>query len=40
MSVGLKSQSNNYGNAKSINLIAKKRPPPMNVGYNEDGIDI
>lgn len=23
-----------------INIIAKKRPPPMNIGYNEKGIDM
>ena len=23
-----------------INIVAKKRPPPMNVGFNEDGIEL
>jgi hypothetical protein len=23
----------------SVNIIAKKRPPPMNIGYNELGIE-
>ena len=23
----------------SINIIAKKRPPPLNIGYNEIGVD-
>ena len=23
-----------------INIVAKKRPPPMNIGYNDNGIDM
>lgn len=23
-----------------INIVAKKRPPPMNIGFNENGIDM
>ena len=23
-----------------INIVAKKRPPPMNIGFNEDGIEL
>ena len=23
-----------------INIVAKKSPPPMNVGFNEDGIEL
>eukprot|EP00347_Sterkiella_histriomuscorum_P013852 403363119 len=25
---------------KSFNLVAKKRPPPLNIGYNELGVDL
>ena len=24
----------------SVNIIAKKRPPPLNIGYNELGIEM
>lgn len=30
-------QSSN--NVRNINLIARKRPPALNIGYNEEGID-
>ena len=23
-----------------LNIVAKKRPPPMNIGYNSNGIEI
>ena len=36
----LKEQSLADGGPNKINIIAKKRPPPMNVGYNENGIDM
>ena len=27
------------GNGNAVNIIAKKRPPPMNIGWNELGIE-
>jgi hypothetical protein len=36
-----KSQSRAEGNKmSSVNIIAKKRPPPLNIGYNELGIEL
>lgn len=29
----------NESNQSCLNIIAKKRPPPMNIGHNSDGIE-
>jgi len=36
---GVTALSNNTNVNKNFNLIAKKRPPPMCIGYNELGIE-
>ena len=31
-------KSEQTSNLKPINIIAKKRPPPLNIGYNDLGV--
>lgn len=28
-----------FDNPSCLNIVAKKRPPPMNIGYSPDGIE-
>jgi hypothetical protein len=32
-------QSEATTNLKPVNIIAKRRPPPLNIGYNELGVE-